>query len=71
MRVRCRLMGKTEPIKPRLSGSGKSSLLFDTIAAEAQRQLNETFAPHPPRNVAADSSHDGTTVALETPVGQS
>src|SRR5206468_10742632 len=25
------------------SGSGKSSLVFDTIAAEAQRQLNETF----------------------------
>ncbi|NJQ13607.1 ATP-binding cassette domain-containing protein [Streptomyces bohaiensis] len=26
-----------------VSGSGKSSLAFDTIAAEAQRQLNETF----------------------------
>src|SRR5918993_4539521 len=26
-----------------VSGSGKSSLGFDTIAAEAQRQLNETF----------------------------
>ena len=26
-----------------MSGSGKSSLVFDTIAAEAQRQLNETF----------------------------
>jgi len=26
-----------------ISGSGKSSLVFDTIAAEAQRQLNETF----------------------------
>lgn len=26
-----------------LSGSGKSSLVFDTIAAESQRQLNETF----------------------------
>src|SRR6266536_1710547 len=25
-----------------VSGSGKSSLVFDTIAAEAQRQLNET-----------------------------
>ena len=25
------------------SGSGKSSLVFDTVAAEAQRQLNETF----------------------------
>lgn len=27
-----------------LSGSGKSSLVFDTIAAESQRQLNETFS---------------------------
>jgi excinuclease UvrABC ATPase subunit len=26
-----------------VSGSGKSSLIFDTVAAEAQRQLNETF----------------------------
>lgn len=28
-----------------LSGSGKSSLVFDTIAAEAGHQLNETFPP--------------------------
>jgi excinuclease UvrABC ATPase subunit len=27
-----------------VSGSGKSSLVFDAIAAEAQRQLNETFS---------------------------
>jgi len=27
-----------------VSGSGKSSLVFDTIAAESQRQLNETFS---------------------------
>lgn len=27
-----------------LSGSGKSSLVFDTIAAESQRQLNETYS---------------------------
>ncbi len=26
-----------------VSGSGKSSLVFDTLAAESQRQLNETF----------------------------
>src|SRR6201996_7101480 len=26
-----------------ISGSGKSSLVFDTIAAESQRLLNETF----------------------------
>jgi excinuclease UvrABC ATPase subunit len=27
-----------------VSGSGKSSLVFDTIAAEAQRLLNENFS---------------------------
>jgi excinuclease UvrABC ATPase subunit len=27
-----------------VSGSGKSSLVFDTIAAEAQRQMNETYS---------------------------
>lgn len=27
-----------------VSGSGKSSIVFDTISAEAQRQLNETFS---------------------------
>lgn len=27
-----------------VSGSGKSSLVFDVIAAESQRQLNETFS---------------------------
>lgn len=28
-----------------ISGSGKSSLVFDTIAAESRRELNETFPP--------------------------
>ncbi|HEU5074473.1 MAG TPA: excinuclease ABC subunit UvrA [Polyangiaceae bacterium] len=28
-----------------VSGSGKSSLVFDTIAAESQRLINETFSP--------------------------
>jgi len=46
-----------------VSGSGKSSLVFDTIAAEAGRQLNETFPvfirnrlPHlePPRAESID-----------------
>jgi len=27
-----------------VSGSGKSSLVFDTVAAEAQRLLNENFS---------------------------
>lgn len=26
-----------------VSGSGKSSIVFDTIAAESQRQMNETY----------------------------
>lgn len=26
-----------------VSGSGKSSIVFETVAKEAQRQLNETF----------------------------
>ncbi|GAA3243847.1 ATP-binding cassette domain-containing protein [Dactylosporangium siamense] len=29
-----------------VSGSGKTSLVFDTIAAEAQRQLNDTFTTY-------------------------
>ncbi|MFE4646811.1 excinuclease ABC subunit UvrA, partial [Streptomyces sp. NPDC056730] len=27
-----------------VSGSGKSSIVFDTVAVESQRQLNETFS---------------------------
>lgn len=29
-----------------ISGSGKSSLVFDTIAAESQRLLNETYSSY-------------------------
>lgn len=29
-----------------VSGSGKSSIVFDTIAAESQRQMNETYAAY-------------------------
>ncbi len=28
-----------------VSGSGKSSLVFDTIAAESRRLINETYTP--------------------------
>ncbi|MDO4258593.1 MAG: excinuclease ABC subunit UvrA [Actinomycetaceae bacterium] len=52
-----------------LSGSGKSSLVYDTIAAEAQRALNEThsafvqgFLPTPPRPDADEIS--GITAAI-------
>ena len=31
-----------------LSGSGKSSLVFDTLAAESQRLLNETYSSYAP-----------------------
>lgn len=27
-----------------VSGSGKSSIVFDTVAAESQRQMNETYS---------------------------
>lgn len=60
-----------------LSGSGKSSLVFDTIAAEAQRQLNETFPAflrhrlpkheRPDTEVMADLS--ATIVVDQKPVG--
>lgn len=29
-----------------ISGSGKSSIVFDTIAAESQRQMNETYSAY-------------------------
>ena len=29
-----------------VSGSGKSSIVFDTIAAESQRQMNETYSAY-------------------------
>jgi len=52
-----------------VSGSGKSSLVFDTIAAESQRLINETysaflqgFMPSPPR--PAVDLLDGLTTAI-------
>jgi excinuclease UvrABC ATPase subunit len=41
--VSLRIPKRTVTVFTGVSGSGKSSLVFDTIAAEAQRQLNETF----------------------------
>ena len=51
------------------SGSGKSSLVFDTIAAEAQRQLNETFSAYVrqrlPHYGTPDVAHiDGLSTAV-------
>lgn len=41
--VSLRIPKRTITVFTGVSGSGKSSLVFDTVAAEAQRQLNETF----------------------------
>src|SRR6266851_1839441 len=50
-----------------VSGSGKSSLVFDTIAAESQRLINETysafvqgFMPTPTRCCASSSAGSGS-----------
>lgn len=42
--IRLRIPKRKITIFTGVSGSGKSSLVFDTIAAEARRQLNETFS---------------------------
>jgi excinuclease UvrABC ATPase subunit len=47
-----------------VSGSGKSSLVFDTIAAEAQRQLNETFTTFI-RNRLPGAGHHGGQILFE------
>ncbi|MDN5341564.1 MAG: hypothetical protein PWP28_439 [Oceanotoga sp.] len=43
-----------------VSGSGKSSLVFDTIAAESQRQLNETYTSF----IRNRMPHYGTPIQL-------
>jgi excinuclease ABC A subunit len=55
-----------------VSGSGKSSLVFDTIAAEARRQLNETlpafvrgFLPSTPRPAVDLVEHLPAAVAVD------
>ena len=55
-----------------VSGSGKSSIVFDTIGAEAQRQLNETFTafvrnflPHYPRPDADAIDNLSTAVIVD------
>ncbi|WAB84475.1 ATP-binding cassette domain-containing protein [Microcella daejeonensis] len=54
-----------------VSGSGKSSLAFDTIAAESQRLLTETYPafvqnqlPHAPRPDADELRHLTATIAV-------
>ncbi|MDO7977812.1 ATP-binding cassette domain-containing protein [Oceanotoga teriensis] len=54
-----------------VSGSGKSSLVFDTIAAESQRQLNETYTsfirnrmPHYKGNTVLIVEHDPDMIKI-------
>ncbi|WP_026820289.1 ATP-binding cassette domain-containing protein [Arthrobacter castelli] len=51
-----------------VSGSGKSSLVFDTIAAEAGYQLNETFPPFARNRLPTWTRPDVEHVAGLTPV---
>ena len=55
-----------------VSGSGKSSIVFDTVAAEARRQLNETFSTFVrnflPRYAQPDADaieHLGTAIVVD------
>lgn len=45
-----------------VSGSGKSSLVFDTIAAEAQRQINATFSTYAQSHLPAYSRPDADQI---------
>ncbi|HSK90214.1 MAG TPA: excinuclease ABC subunit UvrA [Euzebyales bacterium] len=51
-----------------VSGSGKSSLAFDTIAAESQRQLNETFPAFVRNRLPHRGQPDADTFENLTPV---
>ena len=53
-----------------VSGSGKSSLVFDTIAAESQRMINETYSAFVqgfmPRGRPRSSTRGATTAIIST-----
>ena len=51
-----------------VSGSGKSSLVFDTIAAEAQRQLNETLTAFVRNRLPSYGRPDVDTIEDLSPV---
>ncbi|MCK2215463.1 excinuclease ABC subunit UvrA [Actinomadura sp. ATCC 31491] len=51
-----------------VSGSGKSSLVFDTIAAEAGHQLNETFPPFTRNRLPKWTRPDTDEIAGLSPV---
>jgi len=46
-----------------VSGSGKSSIVFDTIGAEAQRQLNETFSTFIRNRLPKHSQPDADSIS--------
>lgn len=46
-----------------VSGSGKSSIVFDTIGAEAQRQLNETFSTFVRNRLPKYSTPDADSIS--------
>ena len=47
-----------------VSGSGKSSIVFDTIAAESQRQMNETLSLIHISDVPSQSPQESDGVLL-------
>lgn len=52
-----------------VSGSGKSSIVFDTISTEAQRQLNETFSAFVRSRLPKYSQPDADAIEnLSTPI---
>jgi excinuclease UvrABC ATPase subunit len=52
-----------------VSGSGKSSIVFDTIAVEAQHQLNATFPPFIQNQLPKhEQPHVDAIESLTTPV---
>ena len=50
-----------------VSGSGKSSIVFDTISKEAQRQLNQTFSAYIQNRLPKHSYPDAQTIKNLSP----
>lgn len=50
-----------------VSGSGKSSIVFDTISKEAQRQLNQTFTTYIQNRLPTYSQPDALTIENLSP----
>ncbi|RST58693.1 hypothetical protein D5F11_015745 [Siminovitchia terrae] len=50
-----------------VSGSGKSSIVFDTISKEAQRQLNQTFTTYIQNRLPTYSQPDALSIENLSP----